>query len=515
MSALPSNEEELALRLADPMWRLSNLYKILIKGENGQPDLVKQFKPNRAQRRFIERMWHRNIILKARQLGFTTLIAILWLDHALFNANQRCGIVAQDKDAAELIFRDKVKFAYENLPDTLRSRFPLAKDSASELLFAHNNSSVRVATSMRGGTLHRLHVSEFGKICAKFPEKAREVVTGSFPAVPENGVIIIESTAEGREGAFYAMSDAAEKLFVQKIKLTTKDYRFHFYPWHEAPEYRLDSTTVNITLDDHTYFDTVEHELGVKIDPDQRAWYVKTRNSDFGGSSETMWQEYPSTPSEPFQVSTEGNYYSKQMVSVRKQGRILRFPVVDAPVNTFWDIGNGDGCGIWLHQEVTMQDRFIGYIEGHNEDLRHYVGELQKLGYIWNKHFLPHDANHKRLGDTNRSVKQMLEGLNLRNIVIIPRITDLTTGIQTTRKHFATAFFEEVACKLGIQRLDTYRKKWSTAEGRFTDVPDKSNGASEGADAFRQYAQAKEAGLITPVATQITSAPPLPPDWRL
>jgi hypothetical protein len=33
---------------------------------------------------------------KARQLGFTTLICILWLDHALFNANQHCGVIAQN-----------------------------------------------------------------------------------------------------------------------------------------------------------------------------------------------------------------------------------------------------------------------------------------------------------------------------------------------------------------------------------------------------------------------------------
>src|SRR3546814_18785208 len=75
---------------------------------------------------------------------------------------------------------------------------PLARDSANELLFAHNNSSIRVATSMRSGTIHRLHVSEFGKICAKFPDKAHEVVTGSLPAVPLDGIAIIESTAEGQ-----------------------------------------------------------------------------------------------------------------------------------------------------------------------------------------------------------------------------------------------------------------------------------------------------------------------------
>jgi hypothetical protein len=111
-----SSEAKLQQMLADPMWRISNLYKIIVKGTDEDEGLVLQFKPNRAQRRFIERLHHRNIILKARQLGFTTLIAIVWLDHALFNANSRCGIIAHDREAAKVIFRDKVKFAYDNLP---------------------------------------------------------------------------------------------------------------------------------------------------------------------------------------------------------------------------------------------------------------------------------------------------------------------------------------------------------------------------------------------------------------
>ena len=171
LKALPDNEAELQRCLADPEWRLFSgcLYKIMVKGDDTEQDadtFVMPFKPNAAQKRFMRRLWHRNLILKARQLGFTTLVALLWLDHALWTRDQRCGIIAQDLDAAEAIFRDKVKFAYENLPDEIRQRFPLARESAKELLFAHNNSSVRVATSMRSGTFHRLHICEFGKICA-------------------------------------------------------------------------------------------------------------------------------------------------------------------------------------------------------------------------------------------------------------------------------------------------------------------------------------------------------------
>lgn len=515
--ALPTNEAELARCMADPEWRLFSgcLYKIMIKGDDGEIEAVIPFKPNRAQKRFVTRLWHRNIILKARQLGFTTLVSILWLDHALFNANQRCGIIAQDRDAAKIIFRDKVKFAYQNLPQEVRDRFPLEADNADELLFAHNNSSVRVATSMRSGTIHRLHISEFGKICAKYPEKAAEVITGSIPSVPTNGVLVIESTAEGREGEFYELVQRAEGMDASKSALTPKDYRFHFYAWWQEPKYRLPSNTVTITDEEHGYFDLIQGVMGCKIDPDQRAWYIATKAADFSGAEERMWQEYPSTPEEAFQISTEGNYYAKDMIALRKRGGITRVPVLDLPVNTFWDIGNSDGCAVWFHQELRGEDRFIDYYEAHGEDLRHYVKKMVDKGYLFGTHYLPHDAEHKRLGDYNKSTQQMLqELLPGQKFRIVPRITQLITGIQQTRKHLKGVYLDETRCKHGIERLEGYRKRFSRSDNRFTDEPDKSNGCSEGADALRQYAQAKELGILSNGAQERIDPPP-PPAWYL
>lgn len=524
---MPTDPEMLARCLADPEWRLFSgcLYKIMIKGDDkdsNQDSFVMPFKPNAAQKRFLKRLWHRNLILKARQLGFTTLIAVMWLDHALFNADQRCGIIAQDLDAATAIFRDKVKFAYENLPPEIRERFPLSKDSASELLFAHNNSSIRVATSMRSGTIHRLHVSEFGKICAKFPDKAVEVVTGSIPAVPTNGVLVIESTAEGREGEFYKMVGQAEANHASRIILTPKQYRLHFYAWWMEPNYRLDSATVSITLDEHAYFDEVEQRvrsdlrMDITIDPDQRAWYIATKQADFSGAEEKMWQEYPSFPAEAFQISTGGNYYAKDMIEVRKRGGVTRVPILDMPVNTFWDIGRSDGCAIWFGQELNGEDRWIDYYEAHNEDLRHYVSQLKAKGYVFGTHHLPHDADHKRLSDFNKSTQEMLQDLLPgERFVIVPRITELINGIQQTRKHLKTAYFDAERCKLGITRLEGYRKRFSRSDNRFTDQPDKSNGCSEAADAFRQHAQAKELGMVGNFGKQTTYQEAEAPDWRL
>jgi hypothetical protein len=488
----PKALAEFEKNMADPMWRLSNLYKILIKGDGDEDGLVIQFTPNLAQRRFIARLHHRNIILKARQLGFTTLICLVWLDHALFNPNVRCGIIAQDREAAEVIFRDKVKFAYDNLPRELRELFPLAKDSASELLFAHNNSSIRVATSMRSGTIHRLHISEFGKICAKFPKKAAEVMTGSIPAVPKTGIIVVESTAEGQEGEFYDMTQRALALHHQKRELTFRDYRFHFFAWWQEPNYTMDPAGVIMGRKDEEYFAQKEGELGIQFTEGQKAWYVATRDADFQNNHERMWQEFPTTPEEAFQRSTEGCYYVNEMATARKQGRITQVPWERAhPVNTFWDIGLNDEMTIWFHQRIGAQDRFIRYYENSGESFDHYVAEMNKHGYVWGRHYLPHDGDTERLGiEKNWTPKQMLEELGLRQIEIVPRIDRIQTGIQMTRNAFSSAWFDEEGCAMGIKRLDMYRKEWDDRRGVWKDEP-RHDKASNGADAFRGFGQMK------------------------
>lgn len=512
---IPTDEAELARCLADPEWRLFSgcLYQIIVKteGEDGE-SFVMPFKPNRAQRRFIRRLWHRNIILKARQLGFTTLIAIMWLDHALFNGNQRCGMIAQDRETAEAIFRDKVVFAYDHLPAEIRERFPLARASTKELLFAHNNSSIRVATSVRGGTIHRLHVSEFGKICAKFPAKADEVVTGSIQAVPLDGIVVIESTAEGANGEFYDMSKRAQALVTGKALLTRAQYRFHFYAWWQDPDYTMGPAGVPITREQHDYFNGIEQSMGCKIDTGQRAWYVEKMRNDFAGKEEKMWREYPSTPEEAFQQSTDGNYYAKDMVLLRKRGGIREVPVLDLPVFTFWDIGRSDGTAAWFMQQLGQEERFIDYYEEHLEDLRHYARMLIEKGYLYGAHFLPHDAAHKRLSDYNKSVREQLQDLLPgHTFYIVPQVTELMTGIYATRKHLKGAYFDVDRCAQGIQRLDGYKKKYSQSEKRYLDQPDKSNGCTEGADALRQWAQAKELGMlasITGTSSGYVEAPP-------
>lgn len=503
---VPVDEADMLRCLGDPFWRIESgqLYKITVKSSEG--DAIVPFRPNRPQRRFMRRMWHRNVILKARQLGFTTLISILWLDHALYNEHQLCVQVAQTREDAEAILTGKVFLAYDNMPPALIAAKPVRRRTATRLDLM-NGSTVRVATSARGGTPHRLHVSEMGKIAAKFPDKAKEIVSGSFPAVPMDGVIIVESTAEGQDGKFKDMVDDARELQQKGVPLNPKQMRFHFYPWWDELAYRLtdaQAALVAITAKEHAYFDKLEGEIGRALDLGQRAWWVSTFESECFGDIELMWREYPSTPDEAFQVSTEGAYYAEQLRRAREAGRIGSVPhIAGTEVNTFWDIGGGDGTGIWLHQRVGLDDRFFRYIENWDKGYSHYITELQKIGteleIVWGTHYLPHDADHQRQqAQSTSSPKDELQ--KLKGIggkwVTVPRVDDLTHGIQLVRKAFSSYCFDEAGCKEGLVHLAGYKKRWNRSTATWADEPFK-NEHREAADALRQHAQGFKAKSLT------------------
>lgn len=494
----PRTAEEWQACLRDPFWRICSgvLYQIMIKGEDDAageaPVTVLPFLPNVNQLRFIHNLHDRNVILKARQLGFTTAASIMALDRALFMPNQRCGIIAHNLDSAAEILRDKVKFAYLNLPEPLRLKMPLARESAKELLFGHNNSALRVATSMRGGTIHFLHISEMGKIAKRFPEKAVEIVTGALPAVPKAGIATIESTAEGQEGEFFKIATRAENMAKAGTEAGPGQFLFHFFPWYLEPGYVANPRHVKISLKQHEYFDKIEIKERVTLTMPQRAWWVNKLEHDFSGDMHKMMQEMPSTPAECWARSTEGTYLHLQMTAARTAGRIGNVPYLPGlPVHTAWDIGAGDGTGIWCWQQVGLASRFIRYIEGWGEGYSHYVNQLANTQWVFGRMFLPHDAAAVRqLATKIGAPLDMLQELRPDwRWEIVPRVHDFQAGIETLRTRFPEAWFDAEGCKEGIVHLDLYRKKFNAQLGTFIDQPEKNDGHSEAPDALRQWAQ--------------------------
>ncbi len=225
---IPTKEQ-----LKSKLYRLTHFYYITDKSGN---EIL--FNLNWAQQELFHKQWHQMLVLKARQLGVTTYFAINFLDDCFWHPNTNSGIIAHRKEDAEDIFKKKVKYAYDRMPQWTRTFNSATNDRSGELAF-ENGSSYRVSTGFRSGTYQRLLVSEFGKICAKSPDVAKEIVTGSLNTVSSDQVIAIESTAEGREGYFYEYCKRAEELKKRGVALSKMDMRFFFFPWYEEDSYRL------------------------------------------------------------------------------------------------------------------------------------------------------------------------------------------------------------------------------------------------------------------------------------
>lgn len=487
---------EITSRLGNQRWRLDNLYWITDKDGNKI-----RFRMNWAQRELFDKLWFWTLILKARQLGMTTFVHLLMLDTAMFNPGMRMGVIAHDLEAVKELFERDVKQPYEALPASIRAMVPAHRDAANRLTFA-NGSSIRVATSFRSGTYQILHVSEFGKICARYPQRAREIVTGAFEAVGTGNMVIVESTAEGREGYFYDYCQEAQALADAQKSLNPEEWRFLFFPWWRHPEYRTRHVQGVVISDARTrYFDDLEAQLGIQLPLSRRAWYAQ-KAAKLG---DEMYREYPSTPPEAFFASVMGAYYKRQITEARKGGRITTVPILDGfPVETWWDIGVGDSTSIWFVQPVGRELRFVDYYESSGEGLSHYVRVLRERDYLYGTHYAPHDIEVREWGGDAISRKARAEQLGIR-FVTVPHYP-LDDGIEAVRDVLPTCVFDAERCDQGLKALESYRKEWDEAHGCYRDRP-VHDWASHGADAFRTGIVGRQTGRHRRVAAPDTRAP--------
>lgn len=476
----PQTDEDWLRVLSDPWWRITHLYRIV--DEDGR-DMA--FRPNEEQQTLYRSIGYWNVILKARQLGFTTLLCVMALDQCLFVPNFNAAIIAHNLEDAQKFFRTKVKYAYDHLPEAIKAQCQTQKETTTEIVFK-NGSSISVSTSARSGTVQWLHVSEFGKMCARFPEKAREVVTGSFNAVPRDGLIFIESTAEGQGGYFYDYCMAALRRQQEGKKTPRGEFKLHFFPWYGKGSYTLDDPAILVSAEQERYFDQLQAERGITLTVGQKRWYA-AKAAVLG---DDMKREFPSFPEEAFEQAIKGAIYATQMAWLRANARIGEVPHDPAlTVNTFWDFGVSDTTAIWLHQRQGLQNQFFRYYENHGEGLAHYVQWLMKQpAVVYGTHYLPHDADARIQGQHVTTKRAILEGLGLRNIVVVPRVADITNGIDITRQKLPTCWFDKTGCADGIKALDGYQYEWDDNRGTFSREP-LHNWASHGADAFRQFAQ--------------------------
>ncbi len=281
-------------RLLDKDWRIGHIYKIRTK--DGE---LKKFKRNRAQVHFNENKHTRNIILKSRQLGFTTDETIDALDDCLFSKNFDSLFIAHQKEDAEEIFDKKVRVAWENTPKWFRDKYKVETNRTNQMSFDFldgNKSSFLVKVSGRSGTYRRLHISEFAKVCVKEPKKAKEILSGSIPAVPIDGRVDIEGTAEGEIGSFYEIFwDAWERT---RTPLATEFKAFFYnWTWDDAEIEKINYVIPFRDMDEGIKFQEYASKYSLT---DQQITYYYLKWLSLKKDWNTLHQEYPTTPEEAF-----------------------------------------------------------------------------------------------------------------------------------------------------------------------------------------------------------------------
>lgn len=434
---------------------------------------------NKVQQYLHDNLWFFNLVPKARQLGITTFFTILYLDQVIFKDNQTATIIAHTEKDMKKIFRNKIKFAWDNLHPWLKNEIGSPNTNTANELSFPNGSVISVSLSSRSDTVQFLHISEFGKICAKYPDKAEEIVTGAINSVHAGCMVSIESTAEGREGYFFDFCEKAEKLRKEGRQLTAMDFKIFFFPWWIDDRYILDATFA-IAKEYKDYFSTLENKHNIKLIDLQKRWWVKKKELN----GDKMFAEYPSTLDEAFSVSTEGAYYSKEMNRVYLQNRIAHFPVRDeGTVDVWWDLGMNDFNVLIFTQTIGPAIYFIDLYYNHGYKLAYYVDVLRERGYRYGRQILPHDVEVRDLS-SGKTRKQTLYDLGLFNIQVSPKPQDRNDGIERVRGLFSRFYFDEVHTKKLYDSLANYRKEWDARLGVFKNLP-RHDENSHFADAVR------------------------------
>lgn len=485
----------------DRPWYMNKFLKI----RNKEAKLI-PFKINDAQEMFEEEIrkceeqgkLKRFIVLKARQMGFSTYSEGYIFHNTTTNTFTNSMIIAHEDKATQNLF-NMSKLYYDELPVPLK---PMIKYSnGKELVFENptndalekkNNpglrSKITVATAGtvevgRSATVHNLHASEV----AFFPD-AGTTMLGLLQCVPDtpNSCVILESTANGVGGYFYDMW--------QKACRGENDFIPLFYPWFTDKTY----TTPFESEEEKKIFESTlnEYEKNLmehnNLTLEQMKWRRRTIANKCAGDEELFFQEYPSTPEEAFIASGRPAFNVpalRKYLNHAKPGKTFYLKetmegagviaddkgyleIWEMPIsNKFYVIGadvaegkiDGDySVAQVLDEDCNLVARWHGHID---PDL--FGEELVKLARFYNEAYLGVEANNHGL--TTLKAVQRQDYWNLYFAKIYDRFTDGITkklGWQTTSKtkpmmidklgEFLREFHIGIPDKLTVQECLSY-----------------------------------------------------------
>ena len=273
---------------------------------------LQRIKLNKMQRHLLENLSYRNLGLKARQMGFTTGILASYFYDVISIPNTRMVVVSHEELATQLILA-KVHVFYDNMPKGFRPA--IHHDSSYQMSFPKLGSMVYIGTAGAkvfgfGDTIHRFLGTEVSRWS---PERAEQILTGVEEAVPDTGLITLESTAFGEGGVFHERCVSAMQ--------GEGFYKLHFFPWWWDEEYSyeegddrallIDRGPIILTPDEELLSD--KHGLSHA--------QIRWRRRKISDRKELFWQEYPEDPQTCFLSSSravwDGEIFKEMLLHCR------------------------------------------------------------------------------------------------------------------------------------------------------------------------------------------------------
>ena len=262
---------------------------------------IEQFQPNWAQVQLLQKVNDqyskgrpiRIIVLKARQLGISTVSEALMFAWVMLHQQTYGLVIAHEIDASEYLL-NMTKLYWETFP--FKNLYTTKYVSRKELAWEETGSSIRIATAknMRAGrsrTINAMHGSEIA-----FWDRPDEMMLGLRQTIPNTAksMIILESTANGVGNWYYDTWQAATA--------NETDFEPLFFPWWEHPDYT--ASAANLKRELLSDLDSDERVLKkIGVDDDHLVWRRWAVRNLADANLERFMQEYPSTPEEAFIAS--------------------------------------------------------------------------------------------------------------------------------------------------------------------------------------------------------------------
>lgn len=226
----------------------------------------------------------------------------------------------------------------------------------------------------------------------------------------------------------------------------------------------------------------------VRIGWEDNPWLPEVMRKEIKELKDRSPEEYAHIYGGGCKQVVEGAIYRQELITMDREERLTRVPYDPTrPVDTFWDLGYGDNTSIWFAQSFPFEFRIIDHLSDSLKSLQFYLQALQARGYVYGRHYLPHDAKAHELG-TGRTIEEQVRVIYPDKVSVTPRLS-VADGIAAVRAIFPKCYFDRDKTADGVSSLRHYRYEYNENLGTFKREP-MHDWASHDADAFRTLAVA-------------------------